>query len=145
MYTIRAYYLQYCGSYAPHRQRRTMDDGRRTPDDGRWTLDAGPSTPYYKLTGELKKSILTHLPIILKKRVTLFKKSNVAGLDQESATGKFTSYDATLTLVISYLILGRVYSNRASLKKNFVGGFRATKIWIRKVGIYFFFFWNQGR
>ena len=54
MYTIRAYYLQYCGSYAPHRRRRTMDDGRRTPDDGRWTLDAGPSTPNYKLTGELK-------------------------------------------------------------------------------------------
>ena len=25
-----------------------------TQDDGRWTLDAGPSTPYYKLTGELK-------------------------------------------------------------------------------------------
>ena len=48
MYTIRAYYLQYCGSYAPHRRRRTMDDGR-------WTMDAGPSTPYYKLTGELKR------------------------------------------------------------------------------------------
>ena len=47
MYTIRAYYLQYCGSYAPHRRRWT-------PDAGRWTLDAGPSTPYYKLTGELK-------------------------------------------------------------------------------------------
>ena len=42
-----AYYLQYCGSYAPHRRRRTLDTGR-------WTLDAGPSTPYYKLTGELK-------------------------------------------------------------------------------------------
>ena len=49
IYTIRAYYLQYCGSYAPHRRCRTMDDGR-------WTMDAGPSTPYYKLTGELKKS-----------------------------------------------------------------------------------------
>ena len=47
MYTIRANYLQYCESYAPHRRRRTMDDGRRT-------MDAGPSTPYYKLTGELK-------------------------------------------------------------------------------------------
>ena len=47
MYTIRAYYLQYCGSYAPHRRRRTMDAGHRT-------MDAGPSTPYYKLTGELK-------------------------------------------------------------------------------------------
>ena len=47
MYTIRAYYLQYCGSYAPHRRRRMMDAGR-------WTVDAGPSTPYYKLTGELK-------------------------------------------------------------------------------------------
>ena len=23
-------------------------------DAGRWTLDAGPSAPYYKLTGELK-------------------------------------------------------------------------------------------
>ena len=57
MYTIRAYYLQYCGSYAPHRRRRTMDDGRRTPDTGRWTMDAGPSTPYYKLTGELKSHI----------------------------------------------------------------------------------------
>ena len=54
MYTIRAYYLQYCGSYAPHRRRRMMDDGRWTPDDGRWTQDPGPSTPYYKLTDELK-------------------------------------------------------------------------------------------
>ena len=27
----------------------------RTDDAGRWTMDAGPSTPYYKLTGELKK------------------------------------------------------------------------------------------
>ena len=61
MYTIRAYYLQYCGSYAPHRRRRTldagrwtMDAGRWTMDTGRWTMDAGPSTPYYKLTGELK-------------------------------------------------------------------------------------------
>ena len=26
----------------------------RTDAAGRWTLDAGPSTPYYKLTGELK-------------------------------------------------------------------------------------------
>ena len=43
MYTIRAYYLQYCGSYAPHRRRRTMD--------------AGPSTTYYKLTGDLKKQV----------------------------------------------------------------------------------------
>ena len=40
---------------------RTDDSRRRTPDDGRWTLDDGrrtmdpaPSTPYYKLTGELK-------------------------------------------------------------------------------------------
>ena len=54
MYTIRAYYLQYCGSYAPHRRRQTPDAGHRTPDAGRWTMDAGPSTPYYKLTGELK-------------------------------------------------------------------------------------------
>ena len=36
---------------------RTDDAGRWTPDDGRWTLDAGPSTPYYKLTGELKISL----------------------------------------------------------------------------------------
>ena len=35
MYTIGAYYLQYCGTYAPYRRRRTMDAGR-------WTLDAGP-------------------------------------------------------------------------------------------------------
>ena len=69
MYTIRAYYLQYCGSYAPHRRRRTMDDGRRTPDDGRWTLDAGPSTPYYKLTGELKNS-LTKMPNCVKKLIS---------------------------------------------------------------------------
>ena len=34
---------------------RTDDAGRRTMDAGRWTLDAGSSTPYYKLTGELKK------------------------------------------------------------------------------------------
>ena len=47
MFTIRTYYLQYCGSYAPHRRRWT-------PDAGRWTLDEGPSTPYYKLTGGLK-------------------------------------------------------------------------------------------
>ena len=52
MHTIRAYYLQYCGSYAPHRRRWTMDDGR-------WTMDAGPSTPYYKLTGELKTAFVT--------------------------------------------------------------------------------------
>ena len=56
MYTIRAYYLQYCGSYAPHRRRRTMDAGR-------WTMDAGPSTPYYKLTGELK--ILSNISALL--------------------------------------------------------------------------------
>ena len=56
MYTIRAYYLQYCGSYAPHRRRQTPDAGRWTLDDGRRTMDAGPSTPYYKLTGELKTS-----------------------------------------------------------------------------------------
>ena len=54
MYTIRAYYLQYCGSYAPHRRRQTPDDGRWSPDAGHRTMDAGPSTPYYKLTGELK-------------------------------------------------------------------------------------------
>ena len=36
---------------------RTDDAGRRTVDAGRWTLDSGPSTPYYKLTGELKKAI----------------------------------------------------------------------------------------
>ena len=47
MCTIRTYYLQYCGSYAPRRRRQTPDTGRRT-------MDAGPSTPYYKLTGELK-------------------------------------------------------------------------------------------
>ena len=34
MYTIRAYYLQYCGSYALHRRRQTPDDGRWMPDDG---------------------------------------------------------------------------------------------------------------
>ena len=61
MYTIRAYYLQYCGSYAPHRRRRTPDDGRWTMDAGRWTMDAGPSTPYYKLTGELKSNTLKYL------------------------------------------------------------------------------------
>ena len=58
MYTIRAYYLQYCGSYAPHRRRRTMDAGRWTMDTGRWTMDTGPSTPYYKLTGELKSDVI---------------------------------------------------------------------------------------
>ena len=55
MYTIGAYYLQYCGSYAPHRRRWT-------PDARRWTLDAGPSTPYYKLTGELKMLGYNPLP-----------------------------------------------------------------------------------
>ena len=34
---------------------RTDDAGRRKMDDGRWTLDAGPSAPYYELTGELIK------------------------------------------------------------------------------------------
>ena len=34
---------------------RTDNAGRRTMDDGRWTMDAGPSAPYYKLTGELKR------------------------------------------------------------------------------------------
>ena len=33
---------------------RTDDARRRTPDDGRRTMDPTPSTPYYKLTGELK-------------------------------------------------------------------------------------------
>ena len=33
---------------------RTDDARRRTPDDGRRTMDPAPSTPYYKLTGELK-------------------------------------------------------------------------------------------
>ena len=33
---------------------RTDDAGRQTMDVGRWTMDAGPSAPYYKLTGELK-------------------------------------------------------------------------------------------
>ena len=47
MYTIRAYYLQYCGSYAPQRRCHTPDARHRM-------MDAGPSTPYYKLTGELK-------------------------------------------------------------------------------------------
>ena len=28
----------------------------RTDDAGHRTMDAGPSTPYYKLTGELKKA-----------------------------------------------------------------------------------------
>ena len=56
MCTIRAYYLQYCGSYALHRRRWTMDAGHRTIDAGHRTMDAGPSTPYYKLTGELKMS-----------------------------------------------------------------------------------------
>ena len=32
----------------------TPDAGQWTMDDGRWTMDAGPSAPYYKLTGELK-------------------------------------------------------------------------------------------
>ena len=54
MYTIRAYYLQYCASYAAHRRRQTPDAGRWTLDAGQWMMDAGPSTPYYKLTGELK-------------------------------------------------------------------------------------------
>ena len=34
----------------------TPDDGRRTMDARRRTMDAGPSTPYYKLTGELKNA-----------------------------------------------------------------------------------------
>ena len=29
----------------------------RTDDAGQWTLDAGPSAPYYKLTGELIKNV----------------------------------------------------------------------------------------
>ena len=32
----------------------TDDARRRTPDTGRRMMDAGPSTPYYRLTGELK-------------------------------------------------------------------------------------------
>ena len=30
----------------------------RTDDAGQWTMDAGPSAPYYKLTGELKTQIM---------------------------------------------------------------------------------------
>ena len=71
MCTIRTYYLQYCGSYAPHRRRQTPDDGRRT-------MDAGPSTPYYKLTGELKKTVASIatskcLILTLQLKVTVFK------------------------------------------------------------------------
>ena len=36
---------------------RTDDARRRTMDVGRWMMDAGPSTPYYKLTGELKMEL----------------------------------------------------------------------------------------
>ena len=39
-----------------------------TPDDGRWTMDAGPSTPYYKLTGELKKQEL----VLLKRHFKIY-------------------------------------------------------------------------
>ena len=67
MYTIRAYYLQYCGSYAPHRQRRTLYDGR-------WTMDTGPSTPYYKLTGELKNKFIMNVKILC------FQEANVLGI-----------------------------------------------------------------
>ena len=47
---------------------RTEDAGRWTPDVGRRTMDAGPSTPYYKLTGELKKlavNVLTQFTALL--------------------------------------------------------------------------------
>ena len=36
---------------------RTDDAGQWTLDDGHRTMDAGPSTPYYKLTGELKTTL----------------------------------------------------------------------------------------
>ena len=44
MYTIRAYYLQYCGTYAPYRRRRTPEAGQWTPDAGHRTMDTGRRT-----------------------------------------------------------------------------------------------------
>ena len=45
MYTIRAYYSSILWE---------LCSAQTTPDDGHRTRDAVPSTPYYKLTGELK-------------------------------------------------------------------------------------------
>ena len=68
MYTIGAYYLQYCGSYALYRQRRTPDAARWMLDAGRWTMDDGRWTqdpqPYYKLTGELKTTFSAIISLI---------------------------------------------------------------------------------
>ena len=46
-------------------------------DAGRWTLDAGPSTPYYKLTGELKiaYSRISELADLLKDFMNNYKHS----------------------------------------------------------------------
>ena len=43
----------------------------RTDDAGRWTLDAGPQTPYYKLTGELKRNCISIKSLELKNYLTL--------------------------------------------------------------------------
>ena len=48
-YAIRADYVQYFGSFAPHRRSRTLDAGHQALYDG-------PKAPYYKLTGELKNN-----------------------------------------------------------------------------------------
>ena len=51
----------------------------RTDDAGRWTMDAGPSTPYYMLTGELEKlkpnfgRFKANLTLKIKVKVTSFR------------------------------------------------------------------------
>ena len=52
-----------------------MDDGRWTMDDGRWTMDAGPSAPYYKLTGELKNTSVSAMTVTLHCCFTIYKHS----------------------------------------------------------------------
>ena len=91
MYTIRAYYLQYCGSYAPHRRRQTPDAGRRTMDAGRWTMDAGPSTPYYKLTGELKRGFGSVLDLLY----AVTQVNNFASIFDRTSY-MYTKHDSTL-------------------------------------------------
>ena len=65
---------------------RTDDARRRTPDDGRRTMDRGPSTPYYKLTGELKmvtSRYRTSMEYLRKLLVMLYSRTEKVANDDE--------------------------------------------------------------
>ena len=74
--TIKAYYLQYCGSYAPYRRRRTPDDGHWTQEPKHHTISSqvslkgaichldprGPFYTFLKCPRELSSVAFFHFP-----------------------------------------------------------------------------------